>query len=263
MKDYSLCIDLLYLEFGERGPIFSDTEKLLAGMELAKKTGYKTVEFWDWATRDYQKLLAKKKELGLTVSAMCAKDRGTLTEPATFDKMLSGLTESIEIAKEFECPNIIITADPNPNLDRKTCHKNIVDGLKLMAPLAEEAGITLVLEPISGSSYFVDSKEAFEVLREVGSDRIKLLYDIFHYQLMEGNIAETIKENINLIGHIHAASVPGRNEIMGGELNYEYLLKAICDTEYDGYFGIEYLPTMEKEASVLACKKYIENAISR
>ena len=259
MKDYSLCIDLLYLEFGKNGPIFSDTEKLLAGMELAKKTGYKTVEFWDWATRDYKRLLEKKQELGLNVSAICAKDRGTLTDPQTFDSALKGLEDSIEAAKQFECPNIIITADPNPAIDRDTAHKNIVEGLKKMAPLAEAAGVTLVLEPISGSSYFVDSKEAFEVLKEVGSKNVKLLYDIFHYQLMEGNIVQTLKENIDWIGHIHAASVPGRNEITTGEIDYAYILKAVKESGYSGYFGIEYLPTADKETSVTACRKFIES----
>lgn len=259
---YSLCIDLLYLEITEHGPVFSDTEKLLAGMELAKKTGYKAVEFWDWATRDYEKLIAKKQELGLDVAAICAKDRGTLTDPSTFEKAVQGLKESIEAAKRFDCPNIIITADPNPSQDRRTSHKNIVEGLKLLAPLAEEADIMLVLEPISGASYFTDSKEAFEVLKEVGSSHVKLLYDIFHYQLMEGNIVNTIKENVDLIGHLHAASAPARFEITDGELNYEYILKEIKASGYDRYFGIEYLPTTDKETSVTACKELIERSLA-
>lgn len=259
--NYSLCIDLLYLEIGEHGPIFSDTNKLLAGMELAKKTGYKTVEFWDWATRDYEKLLAKKKELQIDVAAICAKDRGTLTDPSTFDKAEQGVRETIEVAKKFECPNIIITADPNPELDRAIARKNIVEGLKRLAPLAEEADVMLVLEPISGASWFVDSKEAFDVLREVGSDHVKLLYDIFHYQLMEGNIVKTIKENVDLIGHVHAASAPTRNEITGGELNYDYIIRELKAAGYDRYFGIEYVPTMDKETSVVKCKELIENAL--
>ena len=102
MVKCSLCIDLLYLEIGEHGPIFSDTEKLLAGMELAKKTGYQAVEFWDWAGRDYERLIAKKQELGLDVVAICARDRGTLIDPSTYDKAVEGLKETIEVAKKFE-----------------------------------------------------------------------------------------------------------------------------------------------------------------
>lgn len=258
---YSLCIDLLYLEIGEHGPVFSNTEKLLAGMELAKKTGYSAVEFWDWYGRDYEKLLTKKKELNLAVSAMCAKDRGGLTRLSEYEKMEQGLKETIEVAKAFDCPNIIITANPDPDQDRETSHKNIVENLKKLAPLAEAANVMLVLEPISGSSYFTDSKEAFEVLKEVGSDNVKLLYDIFHYQLMEGNIVNVIRENVDLIGHVHAASTPGRNEITDGELNYTYILKNLKEAGYERWFGIEYLPTTDKESSVTVCKELIENAI--
>ncbi len=258
---YSLCIDLLYLEIGERGPIFSDTDKLLAGMELAKKTGYQAVEFWDWNTRDYEKLLAKKEELGLDVAAICAKDRGKLTDLSTLNQAEQGLRETIEVAKKFACPNIIITADPNPELDKETCRKNIIESLKHLAPLAEKADIMLVLEPISGASYFTDSKEPFDILKEVGSSHVKLLYDIFHYQIMEGNIVNTIKQNIDWIGHIHAASAPQRFEITGGELNYDFIIKEIKNTGYERYFGIEYLPTMDKETSVTNCKKLIEDAL--
>ncbi|MFV0362966.1 MAG: TIM barrel protein [Suipraeoptans sp.] len=257
---YSLCIDLLYLEIGENGPIFSDTKKLLAGMELAKKTGYQAVEFWDWDTRDHRKLLAKKRELNLEVAAICAKDRGTLTDPDTFEEAIRGMKETIAVAKVFDCPNIIVTADPNEKLERKTCRENIVEGLKKLAPLAEQAGVMLVLEPISGG-YFIDSKEPFDILKSVNSPNVKLLYDIFHYQLMEGNIVQTMRENMQWIGHIHAAGIPRRNEITDGELNYSYILEEIKQAGYDRYFGIEYLPTMDKEKGVQACKRLLDEVL--
>ena len=255
--NYSLCIDLLYLEIGPQGPIFSNTEKLLAGMELAKKTGFKAVEFWDWDTRDWKTLLEKKRELELDVVAICAKDRGTLADHTTHDKAVAGMKETIKVAKAFECPNIIIVANNLNGFNRDESHNNIVAGLKLLAPLAEEAGVTLVLEPIVGS-YFNDSAEPFQMIEEVGSNNLKLLYDIFHYQILEGNITSTIKKYADKIGHIHAAGVPERHEITGGELNYRYIIKAILDSEYKGYFGLEYLPTMDKEVSILQCKELIE-----
>lgn len=255
----SLCIDLLYLEIGPTGPIFSDTEKLLAGMELAKKTGYGAVEFWDWFGRDWEKLLAKKKELGLNVAAICAKDRGNLDTPAEREKAVAGLRETIPVAKQFDCPNIIVTAGDNAGQDRAAAKQSIIDGLKAMAPLAEEAGVTLVLEPISGG-YFVDSAEPFEIVRAVGSPAVKVLFDIFHDQIMEGNITETIRNNIDWIGHLHAAQVPGRCEITEGELNYSFIIREIRKMGYDRYFGLEYMPRMEKEASVTACRELFEKA---
>lgn len=256
----SLCIDLLYLEIGPTGPVFSDTNKLLAGMELAKETGYDTVEFWDWYGRDWEKLLAKKQELGLTVSAICSKDRANLDDPSQREKALAGLKETIEVAKKFDCPNIIVTAGGFDAGDHTAKKAAIVEGLKEMAPLAEAAGLTLILEPISGE-YFTDSAEPFDILKEVGSPNVKLLYDIFHYQVMEGNIIETATKNIDLIGHFHAAGVPGRCEITMGELDYTNIIKAIASTSYDGYFGFEYLPRMEKKQSVTACKELFDKAL--
>ena len=246
---YGLCTDLFYLEIGPAGPVFSDTNKLLAGMDLAKKTGLKAVEFWDWFGRDWEALLAKKEEYGLAVTAICSKDRGNLDDPEKRDVALAGLKETIEVAKKFNCPNIIVTAGDKQDVDRCAARKSIIEGLKEMAPLAEEAGVTLILEPISGG-YFVDSKEPFEIIDEVGSPNVKLLYDIFHYQIMEGNIVATIKANIDKIGHFHAACVPGRNEITKGELDYRFIFREIEKAGYEGYVGMEYLPTMDKEESV-------------
>ena len=122
----------------------------------------------------------------------------------------------------------------------------------------KEAGITLVLEPISGG-YFRDSAEPFAILDEVGSPNVKLLYDIFHYQIMEGNIVETIRANIDKIGHFHAACVPGRNEITKGELDYRFIFREIEKAGYKGYVGMEYLPVMDKEESVRDFMNLMEN----
>ncbi|MBB5263941.1 hydroxypyruvate isomerase [Catenibacillus scindens] len=253
---YSLCIDLLYLEITPQGPVFADTDKILAGMELAKKAGFDCVEFWDWANKDVDRLVAKQKELGLTVTSICAKDRGTLADPSTHEKALEGLKETIEVAKRFDCKNIIVTADEMPGFSHEESHKNIVEGFKMQAPLAEAAGVTLILEPIYAPfpGFFRDSAEPFAVIDEVGSESLKLLYDIFHYQLMEGNITNTLKNNLDKIGHIHIAAAPNRTEITDGEINYSYILKTLKDLGYDKYVALEYSATMDKEASLAACR---------
>lgn len=254
----SLCTDLLYLEIGLTGPVFSDTNKLLEGMDLAKKLGLKAVEFWDWFDKDWEKLLARKEEYGLEVTAMVAKGGRNLYDPATLDEALQGMKETVEIAKKFHCPNIIVNGGNRRDVDRAAAKASMVNMLKQMAPMVEEAGITLNLEPLSGS-YFVDSKEPFEIIEEVGSPNVKLLYDIFHYQMMEGNIVDTIRANLDKIGHIHAAGVPGRHEIINNELDYTYIFREIEKMGYQGWIALEYLPTMEKEASVKACLELINN----
>ncbi len=256
---YSVCVDLLGLELTPEGPVFADTKKLLEGMELAKRAGFDCVEFWDWANKDVKKLLEKQKELGLTITSICAKDRGTLADPSTHQRALEGLRETIDVAKRFGCQTIIVTADEMTGFDREESHKNIVEGFKMQAKLAQEEDVILVLEPIyfPVPGFFRDSAEPFAVIDEVGSENFKLLYDIFHYQLMEGNIANTLKKNINKIGHIHLAAAPDRTEITGGELNYSYLLQLLNDLKYDKYIALEYMPTMEKEKSLSECKKVL------
>ena len=259
---YTVCVDLLYLEIGPQGPIFADTDKIIEGMKLAKATGFDTVEFWDWANKDMERIYQAQKELGLNISSICAKDRGTLADPSTHENAIKGLEETIEVAKKLGCSKIIVTAREMPGFDREESHKNIVEGFKKLAPIAEAADMTLVLEPIWSPfpEFFRDSAEPFKVIEEVGSYHLKLLYDIFHYQLMEGNILNTIKNHIDQIGHIHVASAPNRTEITGGELNYSCILNEIKNLGYDGYIGLEYMPTMEKAESLRVCKAFLENA---
>ena len=257
---YTVCVDLLYLEIGPRGPVFADTDKIIEGMKQAKAAGFDTVEFWDWTNKDVERIAQVQKELGLSISSICAKDRGTLADPSTHECAVKGLEETIEVAKKLGCSKIIVTADEIPGFDREESHKNIVEGFKKMAPIAEAADVTLILEPIWSPfpGFFRDSEEPFKVIEEVGSNNLKLLYDIFHYQLMEGNILNTLKNHINEIGHIHIASAPDRTEITDGELDYACILKAIKALDFDGYVGLEYMPTMDKAESLKTCKAFLE-----
>ncbi|HHV12161.1 MAG TPA: TIM barrel protein [Clostridiales bacterium] len=252
--DYSFCIDLLYLEITPQGPIFANTEKIIEGMYLAKDTGFQAVEFWDWENKDMELIIAKKEELGLKMSSICTKDRGTLADKGTHQMAMEGLRQTIPVAKRLGCDKIIVTAQNVPGIDREESYSNIVEGLKKLVPLAEKDEITLILEPIYGS-FFVNSAEAFAMLNEVSSPNLKLLYDFYHFQLMEGNLIQTIKKNLDKIGHIHIASAPDRTEITDGELNYTYLLREIKNSGYNNYIALEYRPTTDKAESLISSRK--------
>ena len=125
---------------------------------------------------------------------------------------------------------------------------NTVAGLQRVAGAAEKAGVTLVLELLNSK---VDHKDyqadhtawGVEVVKAVGSPRVKLLYDIYHMQIMEGDIIRTIRDNIDFIGHFHTAGNPGRNDMDDTqELNYRAIAQAIADSDYAGYVGHEFLP---------------------
>jgi hydroxypyruvate isomerase len=125
---------------------------------------------------------------------------------------------------------------------------NTAEGLKRVAGVAEQKGVTLILELLNSK---VDHKDyqcdhtawGVQVVRAVNSPRVKLLYDIYHMQIMEGDIIRTIRDNINYIGHFHTAGNPGRHDMDDTqELNYPPIMRAIAATNYDGYVGHEFIP---------------------
>jgi hydroxypyruvate isomerase len=138
---------------------------------------------------------------------------------------------------------------------------NMVDGLKKIAGYAEEKKVTLCVEMLNSRvdiqmkghpDYFCDDVErTVEVCRRVGSERVKLLFDIYHVQIMHGDIITRIKQHAPFIAHIHTAGVPGRGEIdETQELNYPPLMQALLDIKYTGYVGQEFIPVRDKIASL-------------
>ncbi len=141
--------------------------------------------------------------------------------------------------------------------------KNMVAGLKEIVGFAEEKKVTLSVEMLNSRvptqmkghpDYFCDSMErTIEICRQVGSPRCKVLFDLYHVQIMHGDVISRIREHKEYIAHVHTAGVPGRNEIDGTqELNYPALMKALLDIKYDGYVGQEFIPTIPDKVASLA-----------
>ena len=123
-----------------------------------------------------------------------------------------------------------------------------MEGLREVAPLLEKAELTLVIEPLNErvnhpGYYLVQSDEAFQIIDEVNSDNIKVVFDIYHQQISEGDLIENIRSNIDKIGHFHAAGNPGRHELQKGEIAYPYIFEQIRKAGFAGYVGLEYWPT--------------------
>ncbi|MDQ3054782.1 MAG: TIM barrel protein, partial [Actinomycetota bacterium] len=133
-----------------------------------------------------------------------------------------------------------------PSVSFAEARATAVENLKRAAPLAEDAGIVLMSEGLNSvqtPGYFLDTSTlGFEIVDEVNSPAVKFQYDVYHMQIMEGNLIDTIKANVVKIAHIQIADVPGRHEPGTGEINYPNVLKAIEDAGYDGYVAFEYVP---------------------
>ncbi|MCB9769554.1 MAG: TIM barrel protein [Candidatus Omnitrophica bacterium] len=145
-------------------------------------------------------------------------------------------------------PNMIVFSGNREGQDDREGIKNCAIGLKQLMPQAEKLGITVCMELLNSKRDHKDyqcdhTAWGVELVKEVGSDRFKLLYDIYHMQIMEGDVIATIQENIDYIGHFHTGGVPGRAEIDDTqELNYRRICEAIVETGYEGYLAQEFVP---------------------
>ena len=231
----SICID----------SIFNGMDSVLA-LEQVKAAGFDAFEFWGWQNRDIDAMAAKAKALGLSCVCCCTK-YFNLTDPGQRETFLQGLRESIVQAKKIDASALITQSGNDTGAVRSFQRRSIIAGLKAAAPLLEEAGVTLLLEPLNGKIdhrgiYLESSDEGFEILGEIGSPNVKLLFDTYHQQITEGDIIRRMTANIGEIGHIHCAGNPGRHELESGELDYGRIFRALESAGYKGYAGIEYFP---------------------
>ncbi len=225
-------------------------------LDQVKAAGVEVFEFWGWRNHDLQALARKKEETALELAAFSCETGGALVAAASAQKFVPALKDSIAAAKKLGCPRLIVTVGNElQNVPRQDQHQNIVAALKAGAPLCEDAGITLVLEPLNvlvnhKGYYLATSSEAFQILDEVGSPKVQLLFDIYHQQITEGNLIQNITRNIKKIGHFHVADVPGRHEPGTGEINYGNVFSAIVKAGYTGCLGLEMWPTIDHTTAV-------------
>lgn len=236
---YSICVDAVF-----------EGKDLGESLACIKQLGFRGFEFWSWWDKDIPALCEMKDSLDLEVTACCTKFI-SLVDPACRTQYLAGLSESLEVARTLGCGTLISqVGDERPGIPREAQHASLIEGLQACVPLLEKAGVTLVFEPLNTSVdhpgyYLTQSAEAFDIVDAVASANVKVIYDIYHQQIMEGNLISTITQNIDRIGHFHSAGHPGRHELDRGEIHYPDILKAITQTPYAGWFGIEYFATQD------------------
>ena len=238
MAKYSVCVEMI---FGEMD--------FLDRIDAVAKAGAPAFEFWEWRNKDIEAIKARAKKNKLRIASFVGSGGQSMVDASNKDNFVKSVEESIPIAKKLDTDALILTTGQElTDVPRARQHESIVACLQAIRPMAEAEGIVFVLEPlntlVNHKGYYLDrSVESFEIIREIDSPNIKVLYDVYHMQIMEGNIIDTIKANIDLIGHFHIADVPGRHEPGTGELNYANIMKAIRKTGYPDYIGMEYSPT--------------------
>jgi len=174
-------------------------------------------------------------------------NRGYLVDPSRKAEFKHKLDEALHIAESLEVQKIMLPAGVElPGMTREQQRECMLDNLSYAAPLAAEAGVLLTIEmlnPMDNPGYFLtSSQEAIEIIRQVDHPQVRFQFDTYHLQMMEGNLAQTLRQNIAWIGHIQFADYPGRHEPGTGEIDFVQLSAAIEESGYEGSIGLEYKP---------------------
>lgn len=223
-----------------------------------KAQGYDFFELW--SLQDGQKESIEKliDEYQMQLVAICP-NYFILNQESCHDAYEQSLRQAIADAKTLHCPNLITQVGADTGKPRDVQHNAIVKGLKRVAPLLEEAGITLLVEPLNDVKdhkgyYLTSSVEAFEILKEVNSKNILLLYDIYHQLHMGEDVEKQILENLPWIGHFHVAGFPNRDDKIFTNYDYAPLLERIKHSGTKSKVGIELMPAAHTDADALLGK---------
>jgi hydroxypyruvate isomerase len=244
-------------------------------VKTAARLGFKNVEIW-WVdsvfkgTPDQLAKLAQANGVTITNTVINAPDGSVgsgLTDPRkSKDAWLERARMTINYTREAQIPNtIFLTGNRVPDLTDGQMLESVIEWTKPVVDMAEKASVTLLLEPLNDKydhpgHWLTSSDLGAEICRRIGSKRLRILFDCYHMQIMEGDLVNHIKRNIDVIGHFHSAGVPGRHEVFTGETNYPFVLSQIEQLGYQGVFGLEFAPSMNDEVSLTQtlahlCKK--------
>jgi hydroxypyruvate isomerase len=183
-----------------------------------------------------------------------AGERGIACHPKRIAEFQDGVGLAIDYARLLGCPQLNCLAGIAPgDVAAEKARETLVENLRFAAAVTARAGIRLLLEPLNTRDtpgFFVaTSRAGLEIIDAVGSDNLRLQYDIYHAQVMEGDLARTLEENLPRIGHIQLADNPGRHEPGTGEINFPFLLRHLDRIGYEGWVGCEYKPSGRTEDS--------------
>jgi len=220
----------------------------------AAKAGFRGVEYqypYDWQPADIA-AAARDARVEVLLHNMPPGDaqrgeRGTACLPGREQRFRDDLERAIEYARVVRCPSLHLLAGVAPQgADRAALHATFVSNLKQAARRLAREGMRALIEPLSertvANCFLRSSAQAAQVLDDVGADNVLIQYDLFHMQIMEGNLAATIARLLPRIGHLQIADVPGRDEPGNGEINFDFLLRHIDALGYSGWVGCEYNP---------------------
>src|SRR5215216_2965497 len=224
----------------------------------ARRAGFSAVEFWWPGGEDLDAVEAAIGEAGLEVALfnfdagdMAAGDQGLLSDPARQEGFRENVPVALELAQRLGCSKLnALVGQEIPGMSREEQLELARENVAWAAGRAAEYGVEVLVEAVNtfenGEYLLYRTDDAAMFLESVGKANVKVQYDVYHMQRMEGNLTVNLRDRIGEIGHVQVADSPGRGEPGTGEIHYPYVLGVLEELGYDGYVGLEYNPTTER-----------------
>lgn len=260
----SVCIETMYWEV-----------PFLERFQVAKRDGFSFVEFWSWTDKDLDAVRWAAAGAGIGIAGFNGDAELSLIDPSQRDAYLDFLRRSVEAAQRVGARSVTIHSnglgaggaviDPRDDLSDTVKLCTMFAGLEACAEIAENSGISMNLEPLNvttdhAGNFLRTTRMAAEMTRLIRSPRLKVLYDVYHMQLSEGSLCDTIRTFGSEFGHVHAADAPGRHEPGTGEINYPNVLACLEEVGYTGLVGYELIPKTTTAQAVKAIMGFAETA---
>ena len=253
----SACIELL----------FADEPDFVRRIARAAAAGFDGIEFWRWSDKDLDAVRREAERAAVGVVALCAEPFGELdlVDPGTHGAFLAGFERSCRAANRVGARNVVVLAGyADPERARESQRESLREVLQAAAAIAERHRVTLLLEPLSEadgrSGYFLhDTEEAMGIIAAVARPQVRLLYDRYHTLRSGEATGYGLQHRRHLLGHVHLADVPGRHEPGTGPTDWRAELASLLGG-YQGFVGLEYLPTTDPATVVDRLRPLIDAA---
>ncbi len=249
--------------------LFNDVD-FLARFERASQAGFKGVEYlfpYAWEKKELAEKLEKhgleQVLYNLPAGDWAGGERGIACQPERVGEFQEGVGLAIEYAKTIRCPRLnCLVGLPPEDVPAGKVRRTLVDNLRFAATALEKEGIRFLVEPLNDQDtpgfYLTHTRDTLQLFEEVNQTNLWLQYDIYHMQIMEGNLTKTIRDNLARIAHMQVADNPGRHEPGTGEINYTKLFRFIDEAGYDDWIGCEYKPAGVTEEGLEWIKPYLK-----
>lgn len=239
-------------------------------IEVVAEAGYQGVEltgyFQEWTPQEQRRLMAKMRSLGVMID-MLSGLQASFAIPNQMDEFVTKVRQHCHVANGLGCPQINIKSGKRlEGVAPQAQLAAAVDNLKRAADVAAENGINIVIEPIdlieNPTIFLTSVTGGFEIVRAVNHPNVKVLYDFYHEQRAGGNLIEKLENNIDWVGLVHIADVPGRHEPGTDEINYTNIYRSLAKLRYNRIIAMEYSPTIDPVASLRKSRMEAQEAMA-